>query len=829
MMMQDTWKKDVLQKKVQRFSKLAHEDWFLELSNLEIAFITEYMDLYENKPQEFLELLANRKKQRAIFLKLSKTVNTKANMKEQRESVEQFLQQVSLHRILTDFSVLPFAADYIVEKNVANYVIAHKEDEELIPFTEDAFYDGELHISLYDQSFVISVQSLIYFLFVNEIHHRLDEKRIVDCKCEHPEATFAKSYVKAALEEDLTGFFVLKNSNFMTSMLFAMATYVKTIRYVTDAFLLPELEAELDFIDELQNDVPFLMVKKEEVLSVCYDNYLSKKVEKFEQKEMQQAKKFAELQQKLDKQKEKFDEQLEKAQLLKKELTTKAAATVTSAKVEKKIGEQTNELKQQLKIVKEEAKEAKKIYQKERDNAERKLENALSENERLVGNVSSLQQQLTAEKRLKLQTEELTFAKWLQKGRDFIQHMTLDEEKDMKDFIAIAENMMQERSLARPKNDLSSNRVGHCRVDERGHFVNFGDGEWHEILHIPSNTYLSDAQFVEVTKDIEFVRPFIYFYTEGPQDHTITHFVAIEERHNQAFAKVNGKLTQIKYRDTAFIKHDQVISINASEELVSYYRNRSIQLDDWLPSIHVKRHEPLYVLMALANGYVVRGLNENQRYLELNQDLLAHSFIIVDEEEQVQYVEQSGLMYKGSSLYKYKQLASVSEMEDDIYVLKQNQEYVQLHDVPKTVQLELGDMVWVDEYNRFIECMEVEEQYIAADTIEKKLLDGGRKVTRKTKTQVMKDKELLIIGNIRISERYKKYFAEFGYEVEVVDGTGPFEKIRQACSKFNTILYSTAFTSHKNSGKMNLEVAKPYILCDSTAPKVMHFALDSVG
>ena len=826
-MMQHTWKKDILQNKVQRYTKLTHEDWFAELSNLEIAFFTEYMDLYESKPQEFLELLANRKKQQAIFQKLSKIVNTKANMKEQREAVEQFLQQVSIHRLLTDFSVLPFAVDYFIEKNVANYVIGKKEEQEFIAFNDEDFYDGELHVMVYDQTFPISVQALIYFMFVNEIHHRSDEKRIVNCKCEYPEATFAKSYATAALDEDLTGFFILKQSNFVTSMLFTMATYVKAIRFVTDVYTLPELEEEQDFIDELQNDLTFLLMKKEEVLSVCYDNCLSKKVEKFELKEKQQAKKYADLQLKLEKQKEKFDEQLEKVQELKKQLSTKDAATVTSTEVEKAITAQTQELKQQLKTAKDEAKDAKKVYQKELDTTEKKLKSALSENERLIGNVSSLQQQLTVEKRLKLQIEELTFEKWLEKGRDFIQHMTLEEEKEMKNFIAIAENIMQERSLARPKNDLASNRVGYCRIDEKGHFVNFGDGAWHEILHIPSHIYLSDAQFVEVTKDLEFVRPFIYYYTEGPQDHTITHFVAIEERHNQAFAKVNGKTTQIKYRDTAFIKHDQVISINELDELVSYYRNRSIQLDDWLPSIHVKRHEPLYVLMALANGYVVRGLNENQRYMELDQDVLAHSFIIVDEDEKVQYVDQGGLMYKSSSLYKYKQLASVSEMDDDIYVLKQNQEYVQLHDVPQSVLLDLGDMVWVDEYNRFIELMEVEEQYIAADTIEKKLLDGGRKVTRKTKTQVVKDKELLIIGNVRISERYKKYFGEFGYEVEVVDGTGPFEKIRQACSKFNTILYSTAFTSHKNSGKMNIEVAKPYILCDSTAPKVMHFALES--
>ncbi|MER2107603.1 MAG: hypothetical protein ABS949_11755 [Solibacillus sp.] len=85
-----------------------------------------------------------------------------------------------------------------------------------------------------------------------------------------------------------------------------------------------------------------------------------------------------------------------------------------------------------------------------------------------------------------------------------------------------------------------------------------------------------------------------------------------------------------------------------------------------------------------------------------------------------------------------------------------------------------------------------------------------------------KNKDLLVIGNIPISARYKSHFGELGY---VVDGTGPFEKIHQTCSKHTNILYSTAFTSHKKSGEMSKEVVKPYILCDSTAPKVMHYAL----
>lgn len=830
MMMQDVLKKEVLQQNLSRYTKFTHKDWFLELSNLEVAFFEEYIVLFLNKPQEFLEVLANRKKQIAIFQKLSKTVKHKANKKEQSETVEQFFEQVSMDRLFTDLSVIPLAAPYEVDKNVAQYVIGKKEGDEFIAFDATDFYDGELHLIVQEQSVVVTVQALIYFIFVNEMQHRLDEERIVHSKCEYADAIFAKSYADIVLADKLKDLFILKQTNFATSIFIAAATFGKTIRFVSDVYWLPAFEEAQAFREELQDNLIEIISKREETLSICNENFLEKKIEKLEQKEKLHIKKQAELQQKWEKQKEKYDEQLEKVRALKQELNAKADVKVQHLEADKQLTEQVIDLKQQVKTAKDDLRESKKEHQKELATTNKKLKEVVAENERLVGNVSALQQQLTAEKRVKLQNEELTFEKWIQKGPDFLHNMTLEQEQELKGFIAIAENMMCERSLALPKTDLATNRIGYCKVEEEGHFINFGDGQWQEIVDIPSQIYLSDAQFVEVTKDFEFVRPFHYHYSEGPMDHSIAHFVAVEERHNQAFAKVDGKTMQIKYRDNAFIKHDQVISINMQEELVSYYQSRSIQLDDWLQSIRIKRHEPLYVLMALANGYVVRGLDENQRFIELDQDVLAHSFVILDEQEHVQFVDQSGLMYKRSTMYKNKQLASVSEIDEDIYVLKQNQEYVQLHDVPYQITLDLGDMVWVDESNRFIELMEMnmEEQYMAVDTIEKKLLDGGRKVTRKTpKAEVDKDKELLIIGNIRISERYKKYFGEHGYAVEVVDGTGPFEKIRQACSKYDTILYSTAFTSHKNSGKMNIEVTKPYILCDSTAPKVMHFALES--
>lgn len=127
-----------------------------------------------------------------IFQKLSKTVKHKASKNEQSETVEQFFEQVSMDRLFTDLSAIPLAAPYEVDKNVAQFVIGKKEGDEFIAFDATDFYDGKLHLIVQEQSVVVTVQALIYFIFVNEMQHRFDEERIVSSKCEYPEAYFCK-------------------------------------------------------------------------------------------------------------------------------------------------------------------------------------------------------------------------------------------------------------------------------------------------------------------------------------------------------------------------------------------------------------------------------------------------------------------------------------------------------------------------------------------------------------------------------------------------------------------------------------------------------------
>ena len=325
-----------------------------------------------------------------------------------------------------------------------------------------------------------------------------------------------------------------------------------------------------------------------------------------------------------------------------------------------------------------------------------------------------------------------------------------------------------------------------------------------------------------------YVRSLPFTYEANEADRYNTYFTIVELRNDSVWVKADGKQFMLRYRQKTHVNEGQVISINHKNELQMVYKKRHIQtLDELLPSINVKGHKPYYIEQALANGYVLQDLDGLRHFENVEGDVSQNSLIILNENNECTFVNKAGDLFKKSSFYKGKQRASVSLIDENIFVLKENEEYVSLKGVPSTLQLELGDVVYMDEDNQFIERIEVEHK-LTTTTIEQKLRESGQKVTKKEKSKgkQMKHASLLIIGNVRISERYKKYFGELGYVVNVVDGTGPFEKIKQACNEKDYILYSTAFTSHKNSGKMRAEVNKPYILCDSTSPLAMRIALE---
>ena len=687
---------NLVQVKESEFSFL-HEDWLAELSNEEIIFYDEYIDLYEKSPKQFLEVLASRKKQKLRFKKVEKK-NLKGNLKEQRERVQQFFERIPSTQYIKDIEYITDTSPFYVEKNVAEYVMGIKgEGDDWMPYELDCLREDKLTLNA-ELSF--SVQAIIVFLFLNEMLHDTDELRIINCNCNYPEAVYAFNYSYAIQNKKL--FQSLKADFQITSLMYTTLFYSKAMRLLTDALEIKTLSKDEQFKYEVLELLGEIEHQKVVQQYDCYKYYLDRKIKKLEARETTYIKKQTELQKKIEKQKDQLELQNEKVKQLKQELQGKDTVVVQNSALEAQLREQVKQLKQQLKEEKDEQKNAARGHQKIQKSLERKLSTSEEENKRLIADVSHLQSQLTAEKRQKIQAEELSFDAWLAKGPEYLVGMTDEQESQLKDFITMAQNILEESSLARTKCNLATNRIGYVRVDSDGHFINFGDNSWHTIEPFAAPIYLSDDQFIEVTNDLQFVRSFNYYYKEGPADFAIAHFAIVENRHNVAFAKVNGQTVEIKYKENAFIKDGQVISIDRSNELVSYYKSRLITLDDIYNAVELKGHKPLYVTNALTNGYVIRTLEGVESFEQYSDILTAHSFIIVDEDNQITYEDRTGAMLKRSSKYKEKLLASVSETNDEIFVLKVNEEYVKLRDVPDSIELELGDMVWVDEFNRFI-------------------------------------------------------------------------------------------------------------------------------
>lgn len=796
------------------------EDWIGELHPAEVCLFSEYIDLYEKDLDEFFETLIHRKKQQMRVNKIANLPKKKNVFDEKNEKIAEFYKDCKVVDILYQLHVLSQVTSYVVEKNIAEYRIGKFINDEIVPFDKDDVHDHTIKFTFKDEEVKVSIQAIIMFISINEQLHKHDEKRLINCGCDVKEALFAYNYASILQKPSYIEYIATQIGNLPSFFMTVMVAFSKSFRFLQDLHEDADEELQEEIVSK-HSELNQICVKD---MHKCYSAYLKDKIKKFTEREKSFQKKLSDMAQKLDKQKGQLEKAEEKNNELKQELKDRESYEVTISKHEKALEDKVKELDALLDKERKQADAMEKAHKHEVKMLERNLEQAKDENAQLKQNVSQLQNTLNAERKAVPQVEELSFEKWLEKGRQFLPTLTEDEVKKLRDFIAFAEGIMDEE---KPKLDLATNRIGYVRVDADGISVNFGNNIFHQLPPYPAPVYLSDEQFIEVTEDLQFVRAFNAYFTEGPADFAISCFSLVEKRHGEPYAKVNGQTVPIKFKENALILEGQVISINNRNELVSYYKQRYVTLDEILPSIRMKNHKPYYVTHALANGYVLRDLDGKESFVALEEHLQEHSMIVIGDNMKVTLNNEKGNMYKLSSFYNdRKMFGSVSDI-DDVYVQKSNGEYVMLKDVPANVELDLGDMVWVDEFNRFIKKIE-EEGYVSTATIEQKLLNSGKKVVRNSsddKVVVEKDKELLIIGNVRISERYKKFFGEYGYEVEVVDGTGPFEKISQACSRHDLILYSTAFTSHKNSGKLSKDVNKKPILCDSTSPSVMLRAL----
>lgn len=793
------------------------DDWIDELTPTELSFLATCGSLLEDQPEELFNILFHRKKRRALIKKAEILKLKKQHLTTQKEAVHAFFETVDPASFMSDLARIPHLFAYEVEQNIDHYVIGEKVNDEYEPFQLKHLQGDKITYLVDELVITLSVQALTYFALANELLHDLDTKRLQNATSDLLDITYATSYIHSLEEKQFELFYINFPQNCITSFYLTLICFNKTFRFLTECTKMEEMLDHLDLLDSFHEVLSDLQLDYIDVLNNCYSDYHTQLREKLKAKEQAQLKKYTEMQKKQDKLKESFDKQVNINNQLKavSKNTTVPVKVDTSANEE--LAKKNKGLQEELALLEKEKRRLMQEVARYEEKEHNEIKTLRHEN-------GQLQKQIVEIKRSIAPSEDLSFEEWLKKGNHYLQNISTAQEDVLQNFIDLALDTLTERKASRPKIALASNKIGYCLINDEGHFIRLANDTIEAIQGIPENMYLSDNEFIEVTKDFEFARKLYSFFKPGSGDSSIAHFAQIEQIHQDFFAKCDGKSIRYKTAKNYNPRHGQIIALNDQHELVRYYVNKDITLDDLIESIKLKGHQPYFIELSLKNGYAVRNiLTDEQSFLDLQATLSAGSFITVKDEKELMHLDYSGLQYKRSNFYKKKTLVSISEIDDDIFILKSNQEYVILTYVLNGYVPELGDMLWVDEHNAMISLVEAEEEDFSAATIEQKLKNHPTmKVLRQPpKKPVLINKKLLIIGNIRLSERYKTHFAQLGFETETVDGFGSFEKIRMACTKADMIIYSTAFTSHKNSGKVKTDISRHVILCDSTSPNVI--------
>lgn len=798
-------------------------EWIEELTSTELSFLATCANYLQENPEDLLDLLFNRKKRQALIKKYELMKLKKQYLSTQRATVLAFFEQTESATFLSDLARIPYLFPYEVETNCAHFIIGEKNGDAHIPFQLKQLHDYKITYYHEDLAVSLSIQALAYFVLANELLHSLDEQRLTHALKEVAELNYATSYSQALLEAHYELFYINFPHNCITSFYLTVISFNKGLRFLQESRSLEEIASNDALVAQLAEAKLQLPLAYIDTLNNCYIAYQNQTAEKLKAKEQAQLKKTADLLKKQEKLKENYEKQLALNTQLKSELKNKPATIKVDTTLTNDLVKKTKELQDEITLHKKDIKRLTNEVARYEEQEHNEIKSLRQEN-------GVLQRQVVEIKRSAVQSEELSFEEWLKKGKQFLQNISTAQEDALQNFLHLAHDTIEERKASRPKIALASNKIGYCLVNNEGHYIRLADDTIEAIQTIPDNVYLSDNEFIEVTKDFEFARKLPGFFRPGSGDNAIVHFAQIEQIHQDYFAKFDGKSVRYKTDKNFNPRNGQIIALNEAHDLVRYYTSKQLTLDDLIESIKLKGHQPYYIELALKNGYAVRDvLTNEQSFISLQAVLSTSSFIIVKDEQELMYTDYSGLIYKRSNFYKHKMLVSISELDDEIFVLKSNQEYVILTTVLNGYVPELGDMLWVDEHNAMISLVEEPEEDFSTATIEQKLKNHPTmKVLRQTpKKPVLINQKLVIIGNIRLSERYKSHFAQLGFETETVDGFGSFEKIRMACGKADMIIYSTAFTSHKNSGKVKTDIPQYVILCDSTSPNVIYRTVEA--
>lgn len=766
--------------------EFAYEDLLRELPQEVILLFHSFIEPFEKREHYFFETLQDNKKWDSAFKKY-------AHYKVKAPQFEQYFAEVCeffskhnstslLYEIASYFSIASYETD-----GESNWFIFDDFDGEPIPFTAGRIVDKGIQFhSTNGDKFELSPQALLCVrLFEGVLTSRLKSFKL-KATLDDTMPPHAQLLLNTCHDAQKANVYFITLKQPLTSLIEVVVSYYKLFRFLEDAYA-----GEKDGDVQLNMSTYYTQLSQQlyRIASTCYLYYTNGKREQDKKTAASAKKRLEETVEKLDKQKEQTNElrkQQKEWKKQQKELSQKPVQIVSQADEQelKQLAEQLSKMQQAYTTLKKE-----KVC--EEDKLQQEIQQLKEAN-------STLNKKLHPLLKVTSQPKIETIAQWLELGRELIQNITDLEEQQIREFFDLFLQVCDEQKAQKPKQERASNLFGYVSVGADGHYVNFTNGKQALISAIPASIYLAEGQFVQVTKDFEYVQDYPDFFDFQLNGQTAC-FSIVKMKDDIPYVFCEGELKPVTHETYIQLRDGQIVSFNKQLELIRFYKQKRFQLNVFEQSIKLKKHHPYYVQKALPTGIVVtHAFTKAESFITLAnaENLQDDQFITVDGDDIVRSFH--GSFYKLSSYYNKSEIVAVCEIDDVYFGKKLSREIVIIKNIPLNIKLVLGDAVRIDEGHNYLEIMR--EETVETETLEKRL---ARRTVTTAKENVIAvtppsiTSSVLIVGNPALFESYKQLH-NYGYEVEAIDGYESFSRVKQAAKDKDLIVVCTGFASHDN-------------------------------
>lgn len=493
---------------------------------------------------------------------------------------------------------------------------------------------------------------------------------------------------------------------------------------------------------------------------------------------------------------QKLKDELKKQKDLVKEVRSTQKTVVETASNK----QETLELQTKLKDAKDELDKQKRQFDIELNAQEREVRKKKGEIEELKAERSALLKQLNEQKQVNEQASQLTIEQWMELGKPLLEQATLEEELQLEQYFTMLTQLLTDRRAKRRPQTTMNDLFGYYEPRDDGHYIVFANGDAHLIEKIPNPVYLRNQQFVRVNEQFELLENYHYCYYDAPLL-VGCQFSIVEMVQDVPHIYSAGKLVPLRLKPTERALHGQIVAYTRTHELARYYMDKTSNLDDLAASIKLKKHELYHVQQLIGNGAVViKPFTQEVLYKELPSH---HNLKVYDtftfHEGEILHVFGRHAFYESSEYYTKRQLATIHEIAEQCFIKKDNREIVILKYDPAHYTPTEGEVIYVDEHHRYLYRLESEAN--VEETLEQKMARSTlyepkkEKVVFETRVAEEDKRAVTVVTKTKHFESYKKRLSPY-YNVTLVDGFDPPEKIRQAARKSEVVVLCTSYMSH---------------------------------